>query len=238
MGTAAAVPRRLDFDLVCFDLDGTLVDTASEIAEAVNRALDSHRIPRRPVEEITNLIGAGAHELMRHLLARSLQEQPELGRRIQTESVLDSLDAHYADVTGSQAVPYEGCIEALTRLRQAGLQLACVTNKELVHARRVLQTCGIDAHFALVIGGDSLPEKKPHASVLRHAAATLGAALQRTAHVGDSAIDVAAARNAGVAAWAVPYGYNRGVPIVQAQPDLLFDTLLQVAEHVLGHADA
>ena len=92
----------------------------------------------------------------------------------------------------------------------------------------------IDKYFDLVIGGDSLPEKKPHASVLRHVAETLGVSTTRTAHVGDSSTDIAAARNAGVAAWAVPYGYNAGVPITQALPDRLFQTLPQVAEHVLS----
>jgi phosphoglycolate phosphatase len=225
--------ERMDYDLVSFDLDGTLVDTASEIAEAVNRTLDAHAIARRPVAEITKLIGAGAHELMRKLLARCVLEQPALGERLRADEVLASLDEHYAAVTGSQAAPYEGCVEALQRLKHAGVQLACVTNKELVHARRVLQVTGLAGYFDLVIGGDSLPNKKPHASVLQHAASALGAATSRTAHVGDSAIDVAAARNAGVAAWAVPYGYNAGVPIAESNPDWLFETLPQVAEHVL-----
>ena len=84
-----------------------------------------------------------------------------------------------------------------------------------------------------MVGGDTLPEKKPHASVLRHVAATLQVGVDHCAHVGDSAVDVQAARNAGMAAWAVPYGYNAGVPIADARPDRLFKTLPEVAEHVL-----
>jgi phosphoglycolate phosphatase len=221
-------------DLVSFDLDGTLVDTAAEIAEAANLALDAHGIARRPPAEITLLIGAGAHELMRRLLARCCDDDPALAARVRVVDVLASMDAHYVQTTGTSARPYAGCVEALADLRRAGVRLACTTNKELRHAQRVLEATALDACFDLVIGGDSLPEKKPHASVLRHVAEKLGVATSRSAHLGDSALDVAAARNAGMAAWAVPYGYNAGMPIEASMPDRLFASLTQVAEHVLA----
>ena len=226
--------QSVNYDVISFDLDGTLLDTASEIAEAANRALESHGMARRPVAEVTLLIGAGTHELMLKLLARCFLEQPSLARTVVPDAVLTSLDAHYAITAGSSAVPYSGCRETLAELKAAGVRLACVTNKELRHTRRVLKATRLDVYFDLIVGGDSLAEKKPHASVLRHVVATLGSSLARTAHVGDSAVDVAAARNAGVAAWAVPYGYNAGVPIAQAQPDRIFQSLPLVAAHVLA----
>lgn len=224
----------MNYDLVSFDLDGTLVDTAAEIAEAANRALASHGIARRPIEEITLLIGAGTRELMLRLLARCFLEDASLAARVHADAVLASMDEHYQATTGTSAMPYVGCIQTLSELRSRGVRLACVTNKELRHAQRVLEVTRLDTWFDLVIGGDSLPEKKPHANVLRHVAQTLGVATTRMAHVGDSAIDVAAARNAGVAAWAVPYGYNAGVPVADSHPDRLFDSLIEVADHVLG----
>lgn len=224
----------MSYDLVSFDLDGTLVDTAGEIAEAANRTLESHGIARRPVEEITLLIGGGAHQLMLQLLAHCGRDDPALRARVRDEEVLAGMDAHYQRVTGTLARPYDGCAEALGALRAAGVRLACVTNKELRHARRVLDAVGLASWFDLVVGGDSLAQKKPHADVLRHVATQLGVPPARMAHVGDSAIDVAAARNAGVAAWAVPYGYNAGAPITDSRPDLVFDTLPQVASHVIG----
>lgn len=222
------------WQLLTLDLDGTLVDTAAEIAEAANRALESHGIARRPFDDIVVLIGAGTRELMLRLLERCFSETPALRQRIHTDEVLESLDGHYAATTGTSAVPYEGCVQMLDDLRSAGVRLACVTNKEIRHARRVLEVTGLAAQFDLVIGGDSLPEKKPHPSVLHHVARELGASLSRVAHLGDSATDVNAARNAGVAAWAVPYGYNAGRPITEAAPDLVFDSLPAVAAHVLA----
>jgi len=224
----------MSYDIVSFDLDGTLVDTAGEIAEAANRALESHGMTRRPVPEITLLIGHGLRELMIKLLAKVFLEQPTLADRVRIDAVLETLDRHYADTTGTMAVPYEGAREALEKLMAAGVKLACVTNKESRHALRVLEATDLDRYFELTIGGDSLPEKKPHASVLQHVVSKLNGDLRRTAHVGDSRTDVEAARNAGVAAWAVPYGYNAGSPIAEAKPQRIFPGLLHVAEHVLA----
>lgn len=225
-------------DLLSFDLDGTLVDTAAEIAEAANRALESSGIARRPVAEIEMLIGAGTHELIRRLLAKCFEAQPELAHRVRPHDVLHSMDQHYTATTGTLAAPYAGCEAALQALAQAGVRLVCVTNKELRHALRVLEVTALAPYFELVMGGDSLSEKKPHASVLRHVARELGVDLARVVHVGDSVTDVEAARNAGVAAWAVSYGYNGGVPIAQAKPDQLFHSLGELAAHALAQRAA
>jgi phosphoglycolate phosphatase len=225
--------QRVDFDIISLDLDGTLVDTAGEIAEAANRALESHGIARRPVSEITQFIGAGTRELMLKVLARVFLEQPALADRVRTDDVLQSLDEHYAETTGTTSVPYAGAHDLLARLKAAGVRLACTTNKELRHTCRLLDMQRLDSWFDLVIGGDSLPVKKPDAGVLRHVVTVLGGDPRRTAHLGDSDTDVMAARNAGVAAWAVPYGYNAGRPIEASHPDRLFASLDAVTAHVL-----
>ena len=217
--------------LVSFDLDGTLVDTAGEIAEAANRAIAEFGLPRQPVAELTLLIGHGAHALMRQLLAR-------LGTAVDADTVIPRFEHHYLETTGTLGLPYPGCVETLQRLRTAGVRVACVTNKEGRLAQQLLRHHGLAEAFDLVVGGDTLTHKKPHPSVLQHVAAALGVPLVQLAHVGDSATDVLAARNAGAAAWAVPWGYNGGQPIETAAPDRLFHSLPAVADHVLGEGCA
>jgi phosphoglycolate phosphatase len=221
--------------LLSFDLDGTLVDTAAEIAEAVNRTLVEFGQPRRPAAEITLLIGRGSHALMRAVLA-SLPRSAGLAPLPAEDQVLARFDAHYAQTTGSCSTPYPGAHEALLRLRRHAVRLACVTNKELAHARRLLQCHDLQRHFELVIGGDSLPQPKPHASVLRYVADTLGVDRHAMAHVGDSAVDVVAARNAGVRAWVLPHGYNAGRPVAETLPDLVLPDLAAVAQAALSLA--
>lgn len=218
--------------LLSFDLDGTLVDTATEIAEAVNRTLDEFGLPRRPEDRIKGLIGRGSHTLMSAVLAQARAEAGTAPLPPEAE-VLARFDAHYADTTGAFSAPYPGAHEALALLQAHGLRLACVTNKEGVHARRLLHRHGLDRHFELVIGGDSLPQQKPHASVLRTVAGALGVPREAMVHVGDSAIDVMAGRSAGVRVWALPYGYNAGRPIAEAGPDAILPDLMSVARAAL-----
>ncbi|MGM9490491.1 HAD-IA family hydrolase [Ideonella sp. YS5] len=224
----------MDIDIISFDLDGTLVDTAGEIAEAANRALESHGIARRPEGEITRFIGAGTKELMLRVLARVFMEQPGLADRVRPQEVLESLDRHYEATTGTTSTPYPGAVDLLARLKAEGVLLACTTNKELRHVRRLLDKQGMEHCFDLVVAGDSLPVKKPDAGVLRHVVATLRGDARRTAHLGDSHTDVMAARNAGVEAWAVPYGYNAGEPIEASRPDHVFASLHAVTAHVFA----
>lgn len=224
------------YALLCFDLDGTLVDTATEIVEAVNRGLESCGVARRPFESILHLVGAGLHSLVERLYAQLLQEQSGLAAQLPFERLLTEVDRHYIDTSGTTGQAYPGALAALARLRAAGVRVACVTNKETRHAQRVLAATGLDRYLELLIGGDTLPHRKPHASVLKHVIEVFGVPPARTAHVGDSSIDVAAARNAGVSAWAVDYGYNAGVPISAAQPDRLFGSLGAVAEQAIAGA--
>lgn len=215
-------------DLLTFDLDGTLVDTAAEIAEAVNRALADVDVAPCPQPQIESLIGAGAHELMRRLLA-----QIDPAQRLDRELVLARLDHHYGQTAGTHGITYPGAHACLQALREGGVRLGLVTNKELRHARRVLDANELTGYFEQVIGGDSLAWKKPDARVLQHVMAMLRSEPARTAHLGDSVTDLHAARNAGVADWAVPWGYNAGQPVEHDRPSRMFQSLPQVAEHVL-----
>lgn len=219
-------------DIVSFDLDGTLVASAGEIVAAANAALADHGVAPRSARELTALIGHGGRALMIAALARAFLEQPALADRVRTDAVVASYEAHYERLIGTDSGACPGARQALIELRRIGVRTACVSNKELRLAQRVLQAHGLDPHLDLVVGGDSLPHKKPHPSVLRHVAQRLGGDTRRMAHVGDSAIDVQAARAAGVAAWAVRGGYDGGTPIEEAMPHRIFDDLGEVAQFV------
>ena len=214
--------------VVTFDLDGTLVDTAGEIAEAVNRTLLDFHIAAVPQPQIEALIGAGAHELMRRLL-----EQIDPENALDRSAVYARFEAHYADTAGTVGTVYPGALACLEALRGDWVRLACVTNKEARYAQRVLAASGLDSQFELVIGGDTLAWKKPDARVLMHVLGVFNCKPLHAAHVGDSWTDLQAARHAGVADWAVPWGYNAGRPVADDAPDRLFHSLPQIADFVL-----
>lgn len=218
-------------DLISFDLDGTLVDTADEIVTAALGTLSHFGLPRQETHTVVHLIGRGTRELMVSLLARVERDVPSL--HVSIDAAMPVFDDLYAKTTGTTARPYEGCADMLAALRSDGLKIACVTNKEHRHAMRVLEATGIASHFHTVIGGDTLTHKKPHPDVLRTVAARLRvASTAQVAHVGDSAIDVQAARNAGAIAWAVPWGYNGGRPIAESNPDALFASMPAIVSAV------
>lgn len=215
------------FDLISFDLDGTLVDTAGEIAEAANLAIEEFGGERQPVAVIEGLIGAGGRELMRRLLRRID------GAAVDPEAAYARFGFHYAATAGTTCRLYPGVAEALARLQSGGVRLACLTNKVERHSRSVLRATGIDGCFDLLVGADTLPFRKPDPRVVDHIVAMLGGRHRSMAHVGDSRTDVETARGAGIAAWVVPYGYNGGEPITTCDPDRMFADLGAVAEHVL-----
>jgi phosphoglycolate phosphatase len=225
--------------LITFDLDGTLVDTAGEIAEAANRTLVDIGLPSRPLGDVTRLIGHGTRELMKGLLSHAHRAgQGALVDRLDVEQVMQCFEGHYHDTTGTDSRLYPGCLEGLVRLRDAGVQMSCVTNKEHRFAERVLAVTNLAPFFRLLVGGDSLAQKKPHPLVIEHCLKAHGVVPSQAAHVGDSSIDVETAKKAGVAAWALPYGYNGGQPIEASAPDAVFASIDHIADLVLNQQRA
>ncbi|MFM2276221.1 MAG: hypothetical protein RL211_2093 [Pseudomonadota bacterium] len=208
------------FDLVMFDLDGTLVETAPEIADAVNDTLRRFDLPEVTQQQVNDWIGHGTRTLLLQALAFAGKTD------VAAVSASDSLtliaaefDRNYQRRCGTRSHLYPQVRETLVALRGQGVKLAVVTNKEGRYTRTVLDAHQLAPLLDCVVSGDTLPTKKPDPAGIQSCLAQFGVPPNRALFVGDSSIDVATARNAGVAVWALPYGYNMGQPIEACSPD-------------------
>jgi phosphoglycolate phosphatase len=208
------------FDLVMFDLDGTLVETAPEIFDAVNDTLRYFGLPEVTQQQVNDWIGHGTRELLIQALAFSGKVPDSTVRA--SDSLLLSVscfDKHYQQRCGTRSQLYPQVRETLTALRSLGVKLAVVTNKEGRYTTTVLNAHCLTPLLDAVVSGDSFPAKKPDPTGVQSCLCQFGVSPERALFVGDSSIDVATARNAGVRVWALPYGYNMGQPIEACAPD-------------------
>lgn len=194
---------------VLFDLDGTLLDTAGDIALALSRAFADHGRQGPPPAAVRQMIGKGAPVLVERATAAQAWVLDAAGRA----ELLERFFHHYGrlqDMKEFTAEPYEGAQEALAAMYEAGMPLAVVTNKFHRFAVGLLQQLDLMRYLRLVVGGDTCERRKPDPLPLRHACAELGVAPARALMVGDSANDTEAARAAGMPVVLVPYGYTEG----------------------------
>jgi phosphoglycolate phosphatase len=208
------------YDLVMFDLDGTLVETAPEICDAVNDTLRTFNLPQVTQRQVTDWIGHGTRELLIQALSFSGQRNATAVRASDSLGLITAeFDAHYQRRCGTRSHLYPQVRETLTALHERGVKLAVVTNKEGRFTDTVLKAHQLTPLLDAVVSGDTLATKKPHPAGIESCLQRFGVQRSRALFVGDSSIDVAAARNAGVAVWALPYGYNMGQPIEACAPD-------------------
>jgi phosphoglycolate phosphatase len=200
-----------------FDLDGTLVDTAPEIADSVNDLLREIGRPTVPDSLALEWIGEGTHALLTQALGHAGVPTSEL------PALWPRFERHYGERCGTRSLPYPGVRAALGRLRDAGRSLAVLTNKEAVHAKRVLDRHELSAFFRLVVAGDTLAVKKPDPAVVHFTLQRLDAPASAAVLIGDSVVDVRAARAAGIPVWAVRHGYHHGRLVDADLPDRFID---------------
>lgn len=210
--------------LVMFDLDGTLVETGVEIGNAVNATLHARSLAPVTQHQIDGWIGRGAQELMIQALA-VVSDRSEMQVRADPAlpQTIAQFQINYQHHCGTQSRLYPHVAHVLSTLRARGVKLAVVTNKEKRFADLVLRACEIDDMFDVVLGGDSLPGKKPDPVGLLYCLNLLQVAPAEALFVGDSSIDAAAARNAGVAVWLLTYGYNMHQNVHDCGPDRVID---------------
>lgn len=209
------------YTAVIFDLDGTLVDSAGDIAEAVNLTLQQCGLPRVPEATVRGWIGDGVRSLVTTALA-------EGGSALPAEQVMPMFMQHYRACLLRSPRLYDGVIEALTQLRQQGMPIAICTNKPAAMVPPLLEHLRIAEFFSHVLGGDSLPQRKPAAEPLLHLARAFNLAPQQCLMVGDSATDLGAANNAGMPIALVRYGYPRELDVDSAGAVAVVDDLREL----------
>ena len=193
--------------LIMFDLDGTLADSAADIAIALNRALDDLALPPVADEVVRNGIGRGAARLMDVALQHVRpQLDNAMQRQIENEQLLSAFMHRYEDAV-------------------CEFSTACITNKPLKPANALLDALELSEYFSVVLGGDSLTHKKPHPEPLQHSLRHFSVTPDKALMIGDSRNDVEAAKAAGVRVLALPYGYNYGEAIEASEPDRVVATL-------------
>ena len=211
---------RAMFDLVMFDLDGTLIETAPEICDAVNDTLRHFGLPEVTQTQVNDWIGHGTRELLIQAIGFSGKTDVATVRASDSLAlIVAEFDRHYQSRCGTRSHLYPQVRETLTELRQRGVKLAVVTNKESRYTATVLNAHELMPLLDCVVSGDTLTTKKPDPAGIESCMAQFGVTRERALFVGDSSIDVATARNAGIAVWALPYGYNMGQPIEACAPD-------------------
>jgi len=218
---------------VLFDLDGTLLDSAPDLAAAANAMLAELGLPARDPVVIATYIGKGIPKLVERTLAGTLDgvAEPVLFAR-----ALPIYERYYAEESGRRSVPFPGVIEGLRALHDARLPLACITNKAERFTLDLLQRTGLDGFFPVVVCGDTVVRKKPDPEPVVTACARLDVRPADALMIGDSANDVQAARAAGCPVWCVPYGYNEGRPVETLDCDAIVPDLAEAARRLLGQA--
>ena len=213
-----------------FDLDGTLVDSAPDIADAANAMLNLLGYPLLAERRITAMIGGGVDRLIERALAQSTGSTGAAPRAAVLRTAGDAFRRHYAARLFQRSRVYPGVLEGLEMLARSGLRLCCVTNKASLFALPLLDAAGLSRFFSFVLCADSPENRKPDPALLLETCRRFEIQPEELLCVGDSAADVAAARAAGCPVAAVAYGYNGERAVALERPDWLIGRLTEIAD--------
>jgi len=209
---------------VLFDLDGTLLDTAADIARALNRTIGERGWSALPVQDVSRMIGRGSPILIERAAAALGKPLNPADQAAMVERFFEFYGA-LEESNESDATPYPGVAEGLRVVHEAGLSVAIVTNKQERFAKALLHRLDLAGWVDLVVGGDTCERRKPDPQPLLFACSSLQIAPDAALMVGDSVNDVKAARAASIPVVCVPYGYNEGNDPRSLDCDALLDTL-------------
>ena len=185
---------------VLWDLDGTLLDTLSDLAGSANAALEKHGMPKRSTEEIRAFVGNGVAKLIERAVPAGTPQE-------ETQRVLASFVSHYAEHSSDTTKPYPGVMELLHALEARGVKMGVVSNK-IDFAVKALSAQYFGGVMQVAVGDDPARRKKPAPDSVLEAMRQLGVSREETVYVGDSEVDVETAKNAGVTCCAVKWGFR------------------------------
>ena len=210
-----------------FDLDGTLVDTAPDLIDALNFVLEREGLPAVPLQAARTMIGAGARKLIERGLELEGREASTVDINRMTADFIEYYAAHIAD--GSR--PFDGLEIALDELSARGFRFAVCTNKLEWLSKRLLDELGLSTRFAAICGADTFDVAKPDPAILQQTVLRAAGKMSSTIMVGDAGTDIGVARRAGVPVIGVSFGYT-DVPIAELKPDRLIHHMLDLPSAV------
>jgi phosphoglycolate phosphatase len=212
---------------IVFDLDGTLVDTAPDLINALNHVLDGEGLPPVPLKAARTMIGAGA----RRLIERGLEAEGRRAGPRDVDRMTAAFIGYYADHIAELSKPFEGLEHALDRMAACGYRFAVCTNKLEWLSKRLLDELKLTRRFAAICGADTFGVSKPDPAILRQTVALAGGKMASAIMVGDAGTDVGVARRAGIPVIGVDFGYT-DTPMAELKPDRLIRHMLELPEAV------
>lgn len=221
-----------DKELILFDLDGTLIDSGTDLALSVNFML--RRINRNEFSEelIDSWVGNGASTLVKRALSGSVIIDDKIDETL-FETALSIFLDYYKENLCVKTIMYPGVKETLNTLKTHNYKLAIITNKPFDFIEPILTQLGLDDLFSLYIGGDSLSRRKPDALPLLHACEKLNTRVENSVMIGDSKNDILASKSAQIHSIGVSYGYNYGEDIRAYEPDKVVDNFSDILEFLV-----
>lgn len=215
-----------------FDLDGTLINSRDDIADSVNLALAEMNFPMIEPSAVFDFIGEGVVNLLRRSLIESLGENPDEARIKKTVEVFK---IRYAGNCLVKTVLYDEVARVLDELN--GFKKAVVTNKPYKFSVDILHGLGVSEYFETVAGGDTFPERKPHAMPLLAVAESLGVEPKECVMIGDSRVDIEAGKNAGIKTIGCIYGFRGRRELEEAGADFLIEKFADLPHALTGVFD-
>lgn len=217
--------------LLIFDLDGTLINSALDLGIAINSMLA--KLGRDSFEDATihHWVGNGAEMLVKRALSASRDIDEDLENSLVEEALEIFLDAYENNLTNA-TVAYAGVKSTLQELKAQAYTLAIVTNKPFRFVQPILESLDLDDIFELILGGDSLEEKKPHPEPLLYVCDSFDIPIEESLMIGDSKNDILSANACEMQSVAVTYGYNYGEDIAIHKPSVMIDNFSELLRYL------